>query len=250
MVNINQYINTGSNTPVISQSPIDQNAILNIGGQVTQALAQNLGSDLQAADQAKRQALRANLIAKETEHQAGLSLQESYIKTNQILLTGINQIAAIDESKRKEEEKKLSTLYNLNAFSKMNTDYLQFLDSANSSMNPDGSGYTQNVQAFLDKQIESYVNSAPSEDAKFDFYTQASEFKLKAMASALNVEQKTRAVFRQGLITDSADQIINQTLLNPTNADSYLGSVDALRSVLHINGFNESQADAFVKQKT
>ncbi len=250
MVNINQYLNVGSNTPGIATTPIDQQSILNSGNQVTSVANQLLGQDLQDADQSRRESLRANIILKETQHQTQLKLQESYLKTNEILLDSLNKITSIDEAQRKEEERKNAILFNVNSFSKMNTDYTLFLDEANQTMSPDGSGYTQSVQGFLDSQIEQYVNSAPNEEAKLDFYTRASEFKMRAIQQSLEVEGKARDRYRIGLIDDSANQIINQTTLNPQLGDIKSEELTKLKPILIQNGFNEGQADAFIKNKS
>lgn len=250
MVNINQYTGTGTNTPLLNQSPIDQSSILNSGNSVAQAYARNMGQDLQAAESTRLQATRANLIAKEAEHQQNLNMAESYIKTNQILLQGINSVAAIDEAKRKEEEDTVAKTFLLNTTNQMTTDYMKFLDQANSTMNPDGSGYHTTIQDYLNNQIEQYTNAAPNEKAKLEFYTKASEFKVKAIQNALNVESDARKNYRIGLVETSANNVINQTYLNPNNADGYMSSLDGIKTVLKQNGFNEAQSSEFIKAKT
>lgn len=250
MVSINQYINQSSNTPVLNQSPIDQNSILNSGNKVAAAYESVLGQDIQSADQTRREANRAQMVETEAKHQQSLNLQSSYLKTNEILLSGITKIAAIDEAKRKEEESKTNAIYNLNSISKLNTDYIKFVQDAQSSMSPDGSGYTENVQKFFDTQIKQYADTAPTEQAKFDIYTKASQFKMQAISNALGVEQKARDVFRMGMLNDTADQLVNQTLLNPNNTDKYIENLNSMKSVLSLNGFNEEESKDFITNKT
>lgn len=247
---INQYINQGSSVPPISSSPVDANTLLSIGSSVASQYGNVLSQDLQSSMQANAQAKRLNMVLTETQHQNDLKLKEDYITTNQILLRGINSIASIDEARQKEEEKKLNSVYQINTLTKLNTNYLNFLNEARANMSPDGNGYTQSIQTFMDDQIKASVNNAPNEEAKFDIYTRASEFKLKALNNAIEVEQKARDSYRTGLLVDASNEIINQTAINPTNADEYLKDINKMSSTLKANGFNDSQVASFIKDRT
>lgn len=244
MVNLNLPTLQNAPNQGILQPSID-NSVLQPLEQIAQSRGDLINKDLRELNNATMELRRANIIASETQHQADLALSESLNAVQQSVLGAINSVAIIDEARRREEQAKTDRVYTLNSALGMQSDYQATLQDAISNSNPDGSGFTEGLQGFINDNIRNYMENAPSEDAKLMVYESLSKFKIDALSKAFDQEADMRIKYRIGVAAQSVDFLANQVRTDPTKVGIATAQLNDITQLLQEQGIDKATVDKF-----
>ena len=247
MVNFNLPTNNPNTQPtLISQVPLDRNVLAAAEGSV-QNSAQVLNMNLQSLDQANREARRSALVANEAKAVADIAVANKDAALQEVSLNAMLKLASIDEARRAQEEEQLNRVYEIDTAVNFRTELEAFKIQARNNMNPDGSGYVENVQSFINDRLKLYTDNAPTEKAKLRVYELISQDKISSVSEGFDIEERARAEYRIGLANNAFNTVLNTVVTDPTRVSQARESIINIGQNLADAGMNPQAVDQLTK---
>ena len=251
MPQIPNFLNTQNSVPLQETPAINENQAKADYSQSLDTYSQLINTQLQQYQRVAYQSDRANLMATEAQHQAAMNLPESMNKIQQLQLHGIQVDASINEMQKEKEQKANDASWMANAQMSLQSSYLTFQDQAKQSMASRWiSGYHQQIQQFVNNQIEAGAKAAPSHNALIDWVDKTNSFARQALDQSFSTEMLQRQNYRVGQVNSAASSLVNQVRQDPGNMDSYLKQLPDITSALGQTGYGKNEIDTVNSQFT
>lgn len=231
-------------------TPVLDSASKSFESKIEQASNQASGlvdATLRNVDKTQNQAARDRAEANETAFRQRIGLAGYYQATSDAYLATTKKLYDIDEAHKTYIRDKEAKAYNLQAREKIELATIQFYEEAKQK-NP--LGMVEDVQDFINNQIEQAVKAAPSDKAVQDLYAQMSVYKVDALGTAIKDRQVVREKQINAAIGEAQNVAVAHIRMNPSDEQfqETLSRFSTYESILTSRGFSKDQIDS-VKQR-
>jgi len=233
MPKINIPFSDGNNQPMQQQTVSNVENLAQLAGAQASGLQNAFSVALSQADSLKAQSDRANQIADESAFNTRIEnlLPGFQNDVGKLTLNAVNTIAGIAEQNYQNQLKAQEDVYMMSNMVKVQEQYLDVTKSG--ALSP------EDTRKWFNGQIESVLQTAPSESAKLDMFSKLSQYKI----SALDESYKNDLIQKKQQMGMELDNVVNslskQVFNDPTNIQAFNDQLNNIPVAMKAAGFDD-----------